>query len=73
MKLRPLSSNKVMKILIKLDFTHVRTAGSHFVFKHPDGRVIVIPVHKGELIGRGLLRKIIRDTKLSKEDFMKYT
>jgi predicted RNA binding protein YcfA (HicA-like mRNA interferase family) len=73
MKLRPLSSNKVMKILIKLDFIHVRTTGSHFVFKHPDGRVIVIPAHKGELIGRGLLRKIIRDTKLSKEDFMKYT
>ena len=28
-------------------------------------------VHKGETIGSGLLRKIIRDTELSKEDFLK--
>jgi hypothetical protein len=30
-----------------------------------------VPVHKGEEIGRGLLRKIIKDAKLSREEFLK--
>jgi predicted RNA binding protein YcfA (HicA-like mRNA interferase family) len=39
--------------------------------KHLDGRITVIPVHAGERIGIGLLLKIIKDAKLSKEEFMK--
>jgi predicted RNA binding protein YcfA (HicA-like mRNA interferase family) len=39
--------------------------------KHPDGRVTVVPVHKGEDIGKGLLRKIIKDARLSREEFLK--
>jgi predicted RNase H-like HicB family nuclease len=31
----------------------------------------VVPVHKGESIGRGLILKILRDTELSREDFVK--
>jgi predicted RNA binding protein YcfA (HicA-like mRNA interferase family) len=41
------------------------------VFKHPDGRAIVIPVHSGEEIGPGLLNKIIKkDLGVNKDDFM---
>lgn len=40
------------------------------VLKHPDGRFTVVPVHAGEEIGSGLLNKIIKDTGLSKEEFM---
>jgi predicted RNA binding protein YcfA (HicA-like mRNA interferase family) len=32
----------------------------------------IVPVHKGEDIGRGLLQEIIKDTKLTKEEFLKY-
>lgn len=39
--------------------------------RHPDGRMTVIPMHKGEDIGPGLLLEIIKDAKLSKEDFVK--
>lgn len=38
------------------------------VLKHPDGRLTVVPVHAGEEIGIGLLNKIIKDTRLSKEE-----
>jgi len=31
----------------------------------------VVPIHAGEDIGRGLLLKIIKDTKMSKEQFLK--
>lgn len=39
--------------------------------KQLDGRITVIPIHAGERIGIGLLLKIIKDVKLSKEEFMK--
>ncbi|MCD6447780.1 MAG: type II toxin-antitoxin system HicA family toxin [Thermoplasmata archaeon] len=71
MKLKPLSANKVIKVLDKLGFKIIRKKGSHVILKHPDGRVIIVPVHKGEKIGRGLLRKIIKDAKISKDEFMK--
>jgi predicted RNA binding protein YcfA (HicA-like mRNA interferase family) len=33
--------------------------------------VIVVPVHGGEEIGRGLLSKIIKDAGLTREEFLK--
>jgi predicted RNA binding protein YcfA (HicA-like mRNA interferase family) len=71
MGLRPLPPEKVIKILKELGFLKIRQKGSHIFMRHPDGRSTVVPVHKGELIGRGLLRKIIRDIKLKKEEFLK--
>jgi len=68
--LRPLPAKKVMKTLSKLGFKIVRQRGSHIILKHPDGRVTVIPVHSGEDIGRGLLSKIIKDAKITKEQFL---
>ena len=36
--------------------------------RHPDGRALTVPVHAGLVLGRGLLRKILRDAKLSTEE-----
>jgi len=38
--------------------------------KHPDGRIVTVPVHAGQDIGRGLLRKILRDAELTREAFI---
>lgn len=38
--------------------------------KHLDGRVVTVPVHGGREIARGLLRKILRDAELSRQDFL---
>jgi len=54
-----------------LGFRIARKRGSHVVMKHLDGRITVIPAHAGERIGIELLLKIIKDVKLSKEEFMK--
>jgi len=59
-----LSSDKVIKILIKIGFQKIRQKGSHVFLGHPDGRKTVVPVHKGEEIGREMLRKIIKDIEL---------
>jgi predicted RNA binding protein YcfA (HicA-like mRNA interferase family) len=71
MSLKPQPATKVIKALSKLGFKIARKHGSHVVLKHPDGRLTVVPVHSGEEIGSGLLLKIIKDTGLSKEEFMK--
>jgi predicted RNA binding protein YcfA (HicA-like mRNA interferase family) len=40
------------------------TATSHRRFVHPDGRRTTVPIHPGQDIGRGLLRRILRDIAL---------
>lgn len=70
MGLRPLPARKIIKVLEKIGFKPVRQRGSHVILKHADGRVTVVPVHKGEQIGRGLLSKIIKDAGLTKEEFL---
>lgn len=70
MSLKPQSVTKIIKALSKIGFKIVRKRGSHVVLKHPDGRLTVVPVHTGEKIGSGLLNKIIKDTGLTKEEFI---
>jgi len=69
--LRPLPADKVIKVLVRLCFKPVMQRGSHVILKREDGKVIVIPVHRGEEIGRGLLSKIIKDAGLSREEFLR--
>jgi len=69
--LRPLKLRKVISALNKLGFEKKSQKGSHAKFFHPDGRSTVVPIHFGELIGRGLLRKIISECKISKDEFLK--
>ena len=38
--------------------------------QHLDGRVVTIPVHLGQDIGRGLLRKILRDAELTRDELL---
>ncbi len=45
--------------------------GSHLRLVHADGRKTTVPVHSGEKVGVGLLRKILRDTGISRSDFEK--
>ena len=48
-------------------FAVIRIRGSHHYLRHADGRATVVPVHRGETIGRGLLSKILRDAEISRE------
>lgn len=51
-------------------FRAVRQRGSHVRMKSDDGRYTSVPVHSGEDIPKGLLRKIIReDLEMTLEDF----
>lgn len=67
-RLSIVSASHMIKILKKIGFLELRQKGSHLCMKHTDGRLVVIPLH-GEDLGRGLIRKILRDIELSVEDY----
>lgn len=62
------TGKELLRRLQRHGFLQARVKGSHHVMQHPDGRQTVVPVHAGEVIGPGLLRKILRQTELSAED-----
>jgi len=70
-KLPSLRGEQVIKALGKAGFQVLRQKGSHIYLIHPDGRATVVPMHKGESVGRGVLKKILKDAEMSREEFLK--
>ena len=70
-RLRAVESAELVRALEKAGFERTRQRGSHVRMRHPDGRVVTVPLHLGHVIGRGLLRKILRDSELSFDDVTK--
>lgn len=69
-KLSPIGGKELVRIFTKLGFQVVRQKGSHLRLEHSDGRKTTIPIHAGESVGKGLLRKILRDVHLSPNEFI---
>ena len=70
-KLVPISGRKLCKIIEKLGFEKIHHVVSHARYKHPDGRLTVVPVHGDEGLGKGLLAEILKQIKLSREEYDK--
>ena len=71
MKLPLLSAQELIRILRKMGFEEIRQRGSHKYLRHPDGRATVVPVHSRTDISRGLLKKILNEIEVSREEFLK--
>ncbi|MCC6477342.1 type II toxin-antitoxin system HicA family toxin [bacterium] len=70
-KLPALTASEVIGKLKRAGFTERKLgATSHVRMVHPDGRRTTVPMHKGKDIGRGLLRKILRDADIALSDFL---
>lgn len=68
-KLPIVSATQMARVLRHLGFELARQKGSHAYYRHPDGRATVLPVHRGEDLGRGLIRAILRDIEISPAEF----
>lgn len=69
-KLNPLPAKKMVKILLKLGFKEMRSRGSHHFFLNKDTEMTtVVPIHQNEDLGIGILKEILKDIKLSVEDY----
>ena len=69
-KLARLTGQEVIAALKKAGFEVLRTKGSHRILGHEDGRRTVVPVHQGEIIGPGLMSKILRDCEMERDEFI---
>ena len=59
----------VEKVLLGLSLKPVRQNGSHVFYRHPDGRTTTVPHHPGRNLARPLIREILREIKLSPDQF----
>jgi len=67
-KIPVLKAFELIIFLKSLGFEQVRQKGSHKFFRHPDGRTATVPDHKGEDLGRGIVKKILKDIEATEED-----
>ena len=68
-KLPRLNGREVIKALGNGGFSVIRVRGSHHLLRHADGRTTTVPVHGSEIIGPGLLSRILRDCDLTRDEF----
>lgn len=70
-KIPPLSGSQTIKCFEKLGYQVVRQRGSHIRMHHKfdkNKKSLTIPQHK--VLGKGLLRKLMRDAKISLEELL---
>jgi predicted RNA binding protein YcfA (HicA-like mRNA interferase family) len=68
-RLRVVPYRRLRRVVEQAGFAWVRCEGSHNVFRHKDGRIVVIPDHGSQDIVRPLIRKVVRDMGLSVEEY----
>jgi predicted RNA binding protein YcfA (HicA-like mRNA interferase family) len=66
-RLLPVSGRDMCKILEMLGFQKVHQVGSHVRYVHLDGRKTVVPVHGNEDLGTGLIKEILKQSRISRE------
>jgi predicted RNA binding protein YcfA (HicA-like mRNA interferase family) len=64
------TGRQVIAALRKAGFEVIRVKGSHHFVRHSDGPCTVVPVHRGETIGPGLMAKILRDCDMTREELI---
>jgi predicted RNA binding protein YcfA (HicA-like mRNA interferase family) len=69
--MRPIAAKKLIQILLANGFILSRQKGSHQIYRHNSSNTIVpVPLHGGNKpIHIGTLLAIIRQSKISKENF----
>jgi predicted RNA binding protein YcfA (HicA-like mRNA interferase family) len=68
-RLLPVSGKEMCKILEMIGFQKVHQVGSHVRYAHPDGRKTVVPVHGNEELGTGLIKEILKQSRISRETY----
>jgi len=70
-KLPSIEGQALVKFLQKLGFGIIRKKSSHVRMRAVDERITTVPVHKGKILPKGLLRKIIReDLEITLDEFL---
>jgi len=68
-RLPVISGDNFVEAMRKIGYVWDYTEGSHMILLHPAGSRLSVPRHKE--LGRGLLRSLIRDAGLTREEFIR--
>ena len=63
-----MSGREVVRALAKVGFSEVSQRGSHLKLRSPEGRTVIVPMHRE--LARGTLRSILRQADLTVEAFI---
>ncbi|OPX19538.1 MAG: hypothetical protein BZ151_08635 [Desulfobacca sp. 4484_104] len=67
------SGEQVVKAFSKAGWQVARQRSSHIILTREGYEATLsIPVHKGKIVKRGTLRNLIRDAKMTVEEFLQY-
>lgn len=65
-----LSGSDVVRALLRAGFAETSQKGSHVKLKHPDGRIVIVPLHRE--LKRGTLGSILRQAEMTMEELLSY-
>ena len=68
-RIAPIDPYKLIKLLNKLGFKPIRQRGAHVILINEQGIRIVVPVHPGKKLKPGLIRVIITEAGLTREEY----
>jgi predicted RNA binding protein YcfA (HicA-like mRNA interferase family) len=65
------NARELLSFLLRNGYTKSRQTGSHSILKHPARKTVVVPVHRGKDLPKGLFLRILKDAGFTMEDFHK--
>jgi len=66
-----ITPRQLIRVLTHLGFEKKRQRGSHAFFYHEDGRHTTVSIHSKDM-KRNILRKVLRDIRISEDEFKDY-
>jgi predicted RNA binding protein YcfA (HicA-like mRNA interferase family) len=63
------TARELLSFLLRNGYTENRQTGSHLILKDRDGKTLVVPVHGGKDLPKGLFLRILKDAGFKLEDF----
>lgn len=51
---------EVERVLRAYGFAEERSRGSHHIFRHPNGRKLTVPKHRGQVVKTAYLKQVLK-------------
>jgi predicted RNA binding protein YcfA (HicA-like mRNA interferase family) len=63
------SARELLSFLLRNGYSESRQTGSHLILKHSARKTVVVPIHRGKDLPKGLFLRILKDAGFRIEDF----
>lgn len=67
-----LTAKEVVAVLEKLGFFLARQSGSHKIYKNTEGKRATVPFHSGKILHPKVLKNVMKDAGINKEQLKEF-